>query len=100
MQNKYSSKSDPEVKNYDIEPLTKCLLSILYCLESSDDSQINPDFALEMMEGIIKEIREMGGEFVKEFLSSVKKQQVNEGDPLRRKFSEGFAEDFGFDALI
>lgn len=53
-----------------------------------------------MMEGIIKEIREMGGEFVKEFLSSVKKQQMNEGDPLRRKFSEGFAEDFGFDALI
>ena len=78
-----------------VEILSKCLVELLFQLDYSDNTLVNNDFAVSMMEIVGVEFQRLNEKEVNKLISVIIKISSTEIDSTRREFGKAFAENFG-----
>lgn len=71
------------------------LVDILFKLETCDDSKVDPDYSVIIMEEVSASLREFDDSELSKFLDLIAKSAASEENENKRIFMENFADNFG-----
>lgn len=71
------------------------LVDVLFYLEVSDDSKVDPDYALSIMEDVSASLLELDNDELSVFLSLISTSAASEQNEIKKMYMENFAENFG-----
>lgn len=75
--------------------ISTILVDILFQLETSNDSKIDPDYAVSIMEDAAASLQEMDSGELSRFLDMVSKSAASEKNEDKKLYMENFADNFG-----
>ncbi|MEU5812065.1 hypothetical protein [Streptomyces sp. NPDC047718] len=75
--------------------LGEALVDVLWFIEGSEDEQMDPDDAVEVLEGVAHLVSQLSSDQRSELIDLLGRMAEAESDPARREFLEGFPEGFG-----
>ncbi|MFF0740412.1 hypothetical protein ACFYVL_08410 [Streptomyces sp. NPDC004111] len=75
--------------------LAEALVDVLWFVEGTDDEQMDPDDAVNVMEGVAHVVGKLSGEQRIELAELLGAMAEAETNPARREFLESFPEGFG-----
>ncbi|MCV0349024.1 MULTISPECIES: hypothetical protein [Alphaproteobacteria] len=75
--------------------LSSCLAMVLYQLENAEESQVNSDFAISMMESVGAELQGLDGNDLAEFITAIREMARTERNGARKRYIEELPENFG-----
>jgi hypothetical protein len=75
--------------------LARCLMDLLFQLETADASQIDDDFALALMEMVGASLKILDNLDLVELVEFINDEAEVEMDTKRRKYLDEFRENFG-----
>ncbi|WP_176251357.1 hypothetical protein [Sulfitobacter sp. HGT1] len=78
--------------------LLSCLVSCIFILENADESQIDDDFSVKLMENLSSELQALEPNVVSEIVDLISQLANEESDAIRKEFLENFADFFGLEA--
>ncbi len=78
--------------------LLSCLTSCIFILENADESQIDDDFSVKLMEHLSSELQALEPNVVSEIVDFISQLADEESDIARKEFLESFADFFGLEA--
>lgn len=75
--------------------LADALVGVLWFIEGSEDEQMDPDDAVQVLEGVAQLVGKLSSEQRSELTDLLRAMAEAEPAPGRRAFLEGFPEGFG-----
>ncbi|MEU9322063.1 hypothetical protein [Streptomyces sp. NPDC048295] len=77
------------------QALAEALVDVLWCIEGSEDEQMDADGAVKVLEGVAHLVSKLLSGQRSELIDLLGAMAEAEADPARREFLEGFPEGFG-----
>ncbi len=83
------------MKNQLTSSLIEILVGILYTVDSAEDEEIDPDFAVSIMESISADLQDLNQIDLNLLISELEKISKTEPESARREFINNFPINFG-----
>lgn len=83
------------MNNYLPKVLASCVINLAFQLENADETQVNDDFAVSLMEQIAAELQSLDAEERRKFDDAIQELVVVEANEERKDFFRDFLDNLG-----
>lgn len=83
------------MNNYLQTALVSCVINLAFQLENADETQVNDDFAVSLMEQIAAELQSLDAEERRKFDDAIQELVVVEANEERKDFFRDFLDNLG-----